>query len=228
MQSCTTRIAVWDKLIRLFHWSLLAAVVISFYTTKTTGQPFLFPIEVHAQSGYIIIGLLVFRFIWGLVGSPYARFSTFLYGPKKTAGYAKALMTRRAPHYASHNPVGGWMVVLLLVSLGFQALSGLFLSDDIFFQAPLYGLLGPAVGDVLARLHSLNSDLLLILIGLHLVGLVWHTLQGERLVPAMLTGMKRFSNVPADEKPAAYRAQKRYAIGALLVAAGVSGWLWFY
>ncbi|BBI74341.2 hypothetical protein HAALTHF_37500n [Vreelandella aquamarina] len=84
------------------------------------------------------------------------------------------------------------MVVLLLVSLGFQALSGLFLSDDIFFQAPLYGLLGPAVGDVLARLHSLNSDLLLILIGLHLVGLVWHTLQGERLVPAMLTGVKRF------------------------------------
>ena len=134
MQSRTTRIAVWDKLIRLFHWSLLAAVVISFYTTKTTGQPFLFPIEVHAQSGYIIIGLLVFRFIWGLVGSPYARFSTFLYGPKNTAGYAKALMTRRAPHYASHNPVGGWMVVLLLVSLGFQALSGLFLSDDSAFQ----------------------------------------------------------------------------------------------
>ena len=66
MQSRTTRIAVWDKLIRLFHWSLLAAVVISFYTTKTTGQPFLFPIEVHAQSGYIIIGLLVFSFYLGV------------------------------------------------------------------------------------------------------------------------------------------------------------------
>ena len=145
MQSRTTRIAVWDKLIRLFHWSLLAAVVISFYTTKTTGQPFLFPIEVHAQSGYIIIGLLVFRFIWGLVGSPYARFSTFLYGPKNTAGYAKALMTRRAPHYASHNPVGGWMVVLLLVSLGFQALSGLFLSDDIdWFTSGGFDLAYPA------------------------------------------------------------------------------------
>ncbi len=120
------------------------------------------------------------------------------------------------------------MLGLLLVSLRFQVPSGLFLSDDIFFQAPLYGLLVPPVGDVLARLHSLNSDLLLILIGLHLVGLVWHTLQGERLVPAMLTGVKRFSNVPADEKPAAYRVQKRYATGALLVAAGVSGWLWFY
>ncbi|MFP3343492.1 cytochrome b/b6 domain-containing protein [Halomonas sp. SIMBA_159] len=228
MQSRTTRIAVWDRFIRLFHWSLLAAVVISFYTTKTTGAPFLFPIEVHAQAGYVIIGLLVFRFIWGLVGSTYARFSTFLYGPKATAHYSKALMTRRAPHYASHNPLGGWMVVLLLLSLGFQAVSGLFLSDDIFFQAPLYGLFGPALGDVLPRLHSLNSDLLLILIGLHLAGLVWHTLQGERLVPAMLTGIKRFSNAPADAKPAANRAQKRYAIGALLVAAGVSGWLWFY
>ncbi|WP_404377781.1 cytochrome b/b6 domain-containing protein [Vreelandella aquamarina] len=228
MQSRTTRIAVWDKLIRLFHWSLLAAVVISFYTTKTTGEPFLFPIEVHAQSGYIIIGLLVFRFIWGLVGTTYARFSTFLYGPKATASYAKALITRRAPHYASHNPLGGWMVLLLLVSLSFQAVSGLFLSDDIFFQAPLYGLLGGEVSDVLARLHSLNSDLLLILIGLHLAGLIWHTLLGERLVPAMLTGVKQFSGAPVDGQPAVQRGHRRYAVGALLVAAGVSGWLWFY
>ncbi len=228
MQSRTTRITVWDRFIRLFHWTLLAAVVISFYTTKTMGAPFLFPIEVHAQAGYLIIGLLVFRFIWGLVGSTYARFSTFLYGPKTTAQYTKALITRRAPRYASHNPLGGWMVILLLASLAFQAVSGLFLSDDIFFQAPLYGLFGPALGDVLPRLHSWNSDLLLILIGIHLAGLIWHALQGEHLVSAMLTGVKRFSSAPVDEQPATYPAPKRYAMGALLVAAGVSGWLWFY
>ena len=228
MQSRTTRIAVWDTFIRLFHWSLLAAVVISFYTTKTSGQPFLFPLEVHAQSGYLIIGLLVFRVIWGLVGTPYARFGTFLYGPTVTARYTKALMTRRAPHYASHNPLGGWMVVLLLASLGFQALSGLFLSDDIFFQAPLYGLLGAGVGDLLGQLHALNSDLVLVLIGVHVLGLMWHALQGERLVTAMLTGVKKFDRPPADATSAASRAQTRYAIGALLIAAGVSGWLWFY
>mgnify|MGYP001240895436 FL=1 len=228
MQSRTTRIAVWDAFIRLFHWSLLAAVIISFYTTKTMGQPFLFPLEVHAQAGYLIIGLLVFRLIWGWVGTPYARFSTFVYGPRTTARYTKALMTRRASPYASHNPLGGWMVVLLLVSLGFQALSGLFLSDDIFFQAPLYGVLDANMGDLLAQLHSLNSDLLLVLIGLHVAGLLWHTLQGERLIPAMLTGVKRFHSPPVDAKPASSRRQTCYAVGALLIAAGVSGWLWFY
>ncbi|RUR27224.1 cytochrome B [Vreelandella andesensis] len=228
MQNGRKQIAVWDVFVRLFHWCLLAAVLISFYTTKTDGAPFLFPIEVHAQAGYIIIGLLIFRVIWGVLGPTYARFSTFVYGPKNTASYAKALLKRQEPRYASHNPLGGWMVVLLLLSLSFQAVSGLFLSDDIFFQGPLYGLLGRDVSGELASLHALNSDLLLILIGIHLVGIVVHALLGEHLVPAMVTGIKRFTSAPVDEKPA-YRTKYRLlAIGAFLVAAGVCGWLWFY
>ncbi|CAH1044669.1 cytochrome b/b6 domain-containing protein [Halomonas sp. TD01] len=228
MQNDRKQLAVWDVFIRLFHWCLLAAVIISFYTTKTNGAPFLFPIEVHAQAGYIIIGLLVFRVLWGVSGSAYARFSTFIYGPKDTAIYAKALLKRRAPHYASHNPLGGWMVVLLLLSLSFQAASGLFLSDDIFFQGPLYGLLGRDVSSGLASLHALNSDVLLILIGMHLVGIIVHALQGEHLVPAMVTGIKRFTSEPIDIKPAHRTKHRLFALGAFLVAVGVCGWLWFY
>ncbi|MBR2512787.1 MAG: cytochrome b/b6 domain-containing protein [Halomonas sp.] len=224
----TQRVLVWDGLVRLFHWGLLVAVAFSYYTTKTDGAPFLFPIEVHAQAGYIIIGLLVFRVIWGFVGSVYARFSTFLYPPHKTAAYTKALLSRRAPPYASHNPLGGWMVILMLLSLAFQSVSGLFLSDDIFFQGPLYGLVGRDISREIASLHALNSDFLLMLIGLHVVALVAHKLLGESLVSAMVTGAKRFQQPPVDLVLASIRIRRVQAGAALMIALGVTGWLWFY
>ncbi|WP_249975686.1 cytochrome b/b6 domain-containing protein [Vreelandella olivaria] len=228
MRSDKQRVAVWDTLIRLFHWGLVAAVTISFYTTKTEGTPFLFPIEVHAQAGYLIISLLVFRVIWGFVGSVYARFGTFLYSPKETATYTKALVARRASSYASHNPLGGWMVVIMLLSLSFQAISGLFLSDDIFFQGPFNELVGRDVSRELSRLHALNSDLLLILIGLHVAALTAHKLLGERLVTAMVTGVKYFKQSPADLQTSTTGKHRLQALAALLVAAGITGWLWFY
>lgn len=228
MVNNTQRVLVWDGLIRLFHWGLLAAVAFSYYTTKTDGAPFLFPIEVHAQAGYIIIGLLVFRVIWGVVGTVYARFSHFLYPPVATAAYTKSLLARRAPRYASHNPLGGWMVVLMLVSLAFQSLSGLFLSDDIFFQGPLYGLVGRDISGELATLHAFNSDLLLVLISVHVLAIVAHQLQGEHLVAAMVTGIKHFNHPPHDIASSNFPKRRFRAVIALLFAVSVAGWLWFY
>ena len=222
-------IEVWDGWIRLFHWGLVGAVLISFYTTKTSGAPFLFPVEVHAQAGYVVIGLLVFRWLWGAFGSVYARFNTFLYPPTETAAYSKSLLKRQPSAYASHNPLGGWMVLLMLLSLSFQAVSGLFLSDDIFFQGPLYGFVSDELANQLRALHRLNSDLLIILIGLHLAGLIVHRLLGEALVAAMLVGGKRFYQLPADARKESLSATilRLRAIGALLIAAGVVLWLWF-
>ncbi|MBT2787897.1 MULTISPECIES: cytochrome b/b6 domain-containing protein [unclassified Halomonas] len=222
-------IEVWDVWVRLFHWGLVAAVLISLYTTKTNGAPFLFPIEVHAQAGYLVIGLLVFRWLWGVLGSVYARFKTFLYSPVETVAYSQSLLKRQPSAYASHNPLGGWMVLLMLLSLSFQAVSGLFLSDDIFFQAPLYGVFGNEVGGQLRTLHQLNSDLLIILIGLHLAGLILHRLLGETLVTAMLVGTKRFRQQPVDKRnePFNVATLRIRAIGSLFIAAGVVLWLWF-
>lgn len=223
-------IEVWDGWIRLFHWGLVAAVLVSFYTTKTSGAPFLFPVEVHAQAGYLVIGLLIFRWLWGALGSVYARFKTFLYPPAETVAYSKTLLKRQPSAYASHNPLGGWMVLLMLLSLSFQAVSGLFLSDDIFFQAPLYGLFGDGVGSQLRTLHQLNSDLIIILIGLHLAGLIVHRLLDESLVAAMFVGSKRFRQQPVDERNEPFNTATLLirALGALLIAAGVVLWLWFY
>ncbi|MDQ7731278.1 cytochrome b/b6 domain-containing protein [Halomonas sp. SpR1] len=222
-------IEVWDGWVRLFHWGLVTAVLVSFYTTKTSGAPFLFPVEVHAQAGYLVIGLLVFRWLWGALGSVYARFNTFLYPPTETVAYSRSLLKRQPSAYASHNPLGGWMVLLMLLSLSFQAVSGLFLSDDIFFQAPLYGFFGDEVGSQLRTLHQLNSDLLIILIGLHLAGLIVHSLMGESLIAAMLVGAKRFCQQPVDARKESLSSTllRLRAIGALLVAAGVVLWLWF-
>lgn len=229
MYKAKLAIDVWDGWVRVFHWGLVATVLVSFYTTKTSGLPFLFPIDVHAQSGYLVLGLLVFRWLWGMLGSVYARFSTFLYPVDDTIAYSTTLLKRQAKAYASHNPLGGWMVLILLLSLTFQAISGLFLSDDIFFQGPLYGLLGQDVSSRLRTLHQLNSDLLLILIGLHLVGVVVHRLLGEPLLTAMLIGTKRFRQQPADahSEPLNISLLRWRAVGVILIAAGVVVWLWF-
>ena len=121
------------------------------------------------------------------------------------------------------------MVLLMLLSLSFQAVSGLFLSDDIFFQGPLYGFVSDELANQLRALHRLNSDLLIILIGLHLAGLIVHRLLGEALVAAMLVGGKRFYQLPADARKESLSATilRLRAIGALLIAAGVVLWLWF-
>ena len=229
MRNARVTINVWDRWVRLFHWGLVIAVLISFYTTKTSGAPFLFPIETHAQAGYVVLGLLVFRWLWGFTGSVYARFRTFLYPLSDTLTYASRLAKRQPSVYASHNPLGGWMVVVLLLSLGFQAISGLFLSDDIFFQAPLYGLLSDELASSLRMLHQLNSDLLIILIGLHLVGLIVHRLLGEPLLKAMLTGIKRFDQPPVDARsePLGTATLRLRALAAVFIAAGIALGLWY-
>lgn len=218
---------VWDIFVRVFHWGLVGAVIMAFYTMETSGAPFLFPIEVHAQAGYAVLGLLAFRWLWGLVGSYHARFHTFLLGPSDSFGYAKGLIKRSPSPYAGHNPLGGWMVIVMLLSLTFQAVSGLFLSDDIFFQGPLHGLFGGEVSKTLISWHRLNSNLLIVLIGLHLGAIVVHRLMGEKLVKAMVTGVKKFSYLPVDH-PASGEEEVRWgwALVAVLVGMAVTLTLW--
>ncbi|WP_075879360.1 cytochrome b/b6 domain-containing protein [Vreelandella massiliensis] len=212
---------VWDIFVRLFHWGLVAAVLMAFYTMETRGAPFLFPVEVHAQAGYIVLGLLAFRWLWGLLGSYYARFSTFLAGPSASLSYVKSAIKRTPQPYAGHNPLGGWMVVIMLLSLTFQALSGLFLSDDIFFQAPFYGVVGDELSQTLMGWHRLNANVLLVLMGLHVAAVLVHWLMGEKLVRAMVTGVKSLSHPPVD-RPSAGEGQVRWLWALVAVFTGIT------
>lgn len=222
-------VKVWDLPIRLFHWALVSAMVLSFYTMKTAGAPFVFPVEIHARAGLVILGLLIFRWGWTLMGSHHARLWHFLHGPAAILNYLRALRRGPLPPYAGHNPLGGLAVLAMLVSLSVQAISGLFLSDDVFFQAPLHERVADATSSALRTLHHWNAQLLIVLIVLHLVALVVHRLKGERLVGAMVTGRKRLPARPddlADDSAAASRGNPWLAAGLLLVAIGAVGWLW--
>lgn len=217
---------VWDGPVRLFHWALVGSVALAFYTVKTDAAPFHFPIEVHARAGYVLVGLLLFRWLWGLVGTPHARFADFLYPSATLLDYLRRLLRGRPPVYTGHNPLGGLMVLLMLLSLSLQALSGLFLSDDIFFEAPLHGLVERDTARTLARLHHLNANLLLGLIAAHLLALLVHRLQGERLVGAMITGRKPSAGEPDGRSGLSGHAYRWRALGVGLLVLLPVLWLW--
>ncbi|MFY0988954.1 cytochrome b/b6 domain-containing protein [Halomonas sp. C05BenzN] len=224
------QLRVWDLPVRLFHWGLVGAVGLSFHTMKTGGAPFLFPVEIHARAGYVILGLLLFRWLWGLVGSPHARFAGFLRSPATMLRYGRRLLAGRPPAFAGHNPLGGLMVLLMLIALTFQAVSGLFLSDDIFFTAPLHDTVPRSVSRTLGSLHHWNAQFLIVLVALHLLALVVHRLKGERLVGAMITGRKSLHGAPEDEPATGGvtrgRANPFLALVVIAVAALPVIWLW--
>jgi cytochrome b len=111
-------IRVWDPLVRVFHWSL----VLSFTIAYLTGEEYS---GLHIDAGYVVLGLILFRLVWGFIGTRYARFSDFVYSPKAVLGYLKSLTTNTPRHYTGHNPAGGWMVIAMFLCLAIVSVSGL-------------------------------------------------------------------------------------------------------
>lgn len=167
---------VWDACVRVFHWSLVTSFAVAWYSGGIWDNP-------HLIAGYLVLALVVARIVWGFIGSPYARFSDFIYGPRATLRYTAALLRRRAPRFLGHNPLGGAMVLALLATLLVIGVSGVMMTTDAFW--------GVAWVDTL---HAAASTLALILVGLHVGGVIFTSLEhGENLVRAMITGRKRLS-----------------------------------
>lgn len=175
----------------------------------------------HLWSGYAVLTLLLFRLLWGCWGSTHARFNDFVRGPRAAIGYGRALLRGETSLYPGHNPLGGWMVILLLLALSLQAGTGLFANDDIFTEGPLYPWVSKAGSDFLTRLHKLNFDVLLILIGLHVLAALFYLFgKHENLILPMLTGQKWLG--PAFQQPQSHFASLWLAAALLgLSAAGV-------
>ena len=112
------KINVWDPLVRIFHWTLVVAFIIAYFTAEEENP-------VHIYSGYVVLGLITFRVLWGIIGTKYARFSNFLYSPAAVVQYIKGLIGNKPEHYLGHNPLGGWMIMALLLCLFVVTLSGL-------------------------------------------------------------------------------------------------------
>ncbi len=180
-------VEVWDWSIRVFHWCL-PILIFLMWLTNDQGE-----MERHFLVGQVLLGLLTYRLIWGVIGTPYARFKHFLYGPKAFFAYAKGFFSGDKPRYLSHNPMGGVMVFVLLGAVIFQLVSGLFTTDDIFTEGPLYDTVSRDVSGWFSVWHSRSFDFLLVLIALHLLAITVYKLRGEGLVKAMFTGKKKAS-----------------------------------
>lgn len=210
----TEPVLIWDLPTRLFHWLLVALVSVSFASGKLGGNAMI----THERCGAAILALLIFRAAWGFIGSPASRFRTFLAGPSTVVRYAQTLLRREAAPYLSHNPLGGWSVMAMLLALLIQAGTGLFANDDIFTEGPLYKWVSKATSDRLTSIHHLNQDLIIILVAVHICAVLFHLIyKKENLITPMITGMKPWKGSPK------MRMKPAPAWRAVLVAAAAAG-----
>jgi len=203
------KILVWDLPLRLFHWLLVLLVVVSVVSAKIGGNA----MQVHMLSGYTVLALLLFRILWGFLGSTHARFASFVRGPAAVIAYLRG---RDAGQHLGHNPAGAWSVIFMLLALLLQAATGLFANDDIATEGPLAKLVSKALSDRITGVHHFNVKLLLALIGLHLSAIVFYLFyKRENLVKPMLTGFKDAAAGAGDAAP----KQGKAWVAAVLLAA---------
>jgi len=204
-------ILVWDFPTRLFHWLLVIFVIISFVTGTIGGNT----MQYHQCSGFAVLVLILFRLIWGVVGSGESRFVAFVRGPSAVLRYAMTLLRRDSPHYLGHNPLGGWSIIAMLSALLVQAATGLFANDDIATQGPLYGWVSKATSDELTRIHRLNQEVIIVLVSIHVLALLFYFFyKRENLLKPMITGIKQWSG--AESEPVTRRTWIAAAITGLV------------
>lgn len=193
-------IRVWDLPVRLFHWTLVILMAVSYFSGEAGGDW----MRLHFWSGYTILTLVLFRILWGFVGSTTARFSNFVRGPGAVFGHLRELLGRHGPYDAGHNPVGGLMVVALLFAVLLQAATGLFSADTDMgtVNGPLAMKVADKVVEKATAFHHFWIKLILLMVALHvLAAVVYLVWKRQNLIRAMVTGRKPRRDVVAEGKP---------------------------
>ena len=181
---------IWDIWIRLFHWSLALAVGFLLYT-GLTGNLFF---DWHKTAGEFVLMLIVFRLVWGVVGSSNARLGQLIKSPVQAVKHLKQFAARDLPQERGHNAAGSWAVVAMLSIVGTQATTGLFIADeDEFLEGAFYGNVSSDFSDLLYRIHHINADLIKIIVALHIGMVVLYLLYAKvNLLKPMITGKFRW------------------------------------
>ncbi|MGI1944981.1 cytochrome b/b6 domain-containing protein [Shewanella glacialipiscicola] len=180
-------IKVWDLLIRIFHWSLVGFFALA-YLTEGEDEWMI----IHSYAGYSILILLVFRLLWGVMGTHYARFSNFVTRPKEVLVYLKGLIAGNAKDYIGHNPAGAMMIVALIVSIAITGFSGmaLYATDGHGPLATSFFATWPE--GAIKEVHEFFANFTVFLVVIHVGGVIVSSLlHKENLVRAMLTGKKQ-------------------------------------
>jgi cytochrome b len=205
-------VRVWDLPTRLVHWLIAALIPFSWWSATNDHLSW------HRLSGYVMLGLLGFRLIWGVIGSSTARFSDFVAGPPTVIAYLRG---RSGARRIGHNPLGGWSVIALLTVLALQIGLGLFAVDEDAIEAgPLSKFVSFDTGRAITHWHHQIFWVLVALITVHLVAILVYALRRKNLIGPMITGVARLS--PSLTAPA-FASRTRLIIAAA-VAAGLT---WF-
>jgi cytochrome b len=213
--SCSPRVLVWDVPTRLFHWITALLVCAAYVSWRLNWMDW------HARTGYALLALVLFRILWGFFGSETARFSVFLASPRAAARHLAHLFHREADLQVGHNPAGGWMVLLLLLLLLGESLTGLYVANDVADEGPLTEHVPAAVANAITALHAILWDALLWAVVLHLAAiLIYVAAKGQNLVLPMITGRKTLpATAPRPRVTGSARAAVLFGCSALVAAA---------
>ncbi|WP_026374606.1 cytochrome b/b6 domain-containing protein [Aestuariibacter salexigens] len=180
---------VWDIPTRLFHWLLVLSLITQWLTAEVLDN-----MDWHFYIGYFTLGLIIFRVVWGVIGTAHARFADLLYSPKNIIAYARG--DNNSP-FAGHNPLGGLMVILMLVLIGLQAITGLFSNDDVLHSGPYFSSVSEEWQERMQSWHHDSFDYIIAAVVIHIAAVLYYTkVKKQNLVKAMFTGKK---DVPAEQ-----------------------------
>ena len=212
------RILIWDIPTRVFHWALALSFAGAWLTSESDRW-----LSVHVFLGYQMLGLVAFRIVWGLLGTHYARFSSFWFGPKDALVYLRQVLDRKAPRHVGHNPTGSVAIYLLLLLAILVGITGFFTLGGEEQQGAIAGWMGITQGRIFKSLHEFSANLMLLLVFGHLTGVIVESLlHKENLAHSMLTGTK------LAESGAPVAQPRRLAAVLLAVLIVVFGVWWFF
>jgi cytochrome b len=212
-------VRVWDLPTRLFHWVLALAVVGSVVTAKIGGNATVW----HFRLGYLVLGLLLFRLVWGVVGGHWSRFATFVRGPGTVLRYLRGQARPDEHMDVGHNPLGAGSVIALLTILAVQVGTGLIADDEIASVGPLNRFVDTATGLAATGWHKTGGQWIIVgLVALHIAAIVFYKVRhGKDLVGPMVRGDKQMADAaPASADDA--RARIKAAVIAVVVAFAVA------
>ena len=208
-------ILVWDFPTRLFHWLMVLLIAVA-YVTYLLGW-----MNWHATAGDAALTLVVFRLLWGFLGSDTSRFSRFVAAPRAAITHLQHLFRREPDRQVGHNAAGGWMVLLLLALVLGEALSGVYVQNDVANQGPLTEVTPARIANAITVAHRILWDALLAAVALHILAIaVYATAKRQDLLRPMITGLKMLPGEVVQPRIAGtLRAALLLSASALAVAA---------
>lgn len=211
------QVKVWDGATRLWHWSIVLLMIFLWYSAEIADDL----MDWHMRAGRLLLGLIVFRIVWGFIGSDTSRFANFIKSPAEIIHYLKNKSQNHSTEQVGHNPAGGIMVLVLIAGLIVQATTGLFTSDGYFYGGAFADSVDGDLGELLTNIHHIGFKLLLALVAVHVLAIIAYLVKRDNLVRPMVTGKKSLA-IPIEIAP-----KLRSPLLALVTAAICVGAVWF-